>query len=260
MLARHFVTRQATLDNVDAYIVERDYVLAHVVAQLHHSKLGDGISVLFKGGTALRLVYFDSYRYSADLDFTVVGGTIEEAARRIGLAVDAAREFAGFPILELASDNTHVAYIGPLGAATARLVKLDISNEEVVDTVERRVVMSRIWNDLPRPQFVDVYSLEDISAEKLRCVMQRVQCRDLYDLYRIVSGARIDLPMVLGLFERKARVKDLDPNDFRDVFGERVLRYRKLWTKELTGHLTNPPHFDEVVRVARRNLRSTGLI
>ena len=77
------ITRRADADNVPAQTVERDYVLAHTVAAISASA-EQGILV-FKGGTALRLCHFDEYRYSADLDFSVV-----EATRP--------------PILELASD------------------------------------------------------------------------------------------------------------------------------------------------------------
>lgn len=45
---------------------------------------------MFKGGTCLRKCYFETYRFSEDLDFNVVGGGPEEPAdflpvfRRVG--------------------------------------------------------------------------------------------------------------------------------------------------------------------------------
>ena len=72
MLTRHAITRRADHDGVDAAVVERDYVLAHIVAQLHRLQLADGARLVFKGGTALRLVHIGDYRYSADLDFTLI--------------------------------------------------------------------------------------------------------------------------------------------------------------------------------------------
>jgi len=55
---------------------------------------------VFKGGTSLRLVYFEKYRYSADLDFTVVGGGIDAALAALAKVVAAAKEHAGFPYLD----------------------------------------------------------------------------------------------------------------------------------------------------------------
>ena len=72
MLTCHAITRRADADGVDAAIVERDYILAHVVAQLHRATPKDGGTLVFKGGTALRFIHIGDYRYSADLDFTVI--------------------------------------------------------------------------------------------------------------------------------------------------------------------------------------------
>jgi predicted nucleotidyltransferase component of viral defense system len=58
--------------------VERDSILAHVVAQLYHARPQDGGRLVFKGGTALRFVYLPDYRDSAHLDVTVLGGSAEE--------------------------------------------------------------------------------------------------------------------------------------------------------------------------------------
>ena len=80
MLTRHALTRRADTDGVDTPVVERDYVLAHVVAQLHHARPEDGGRLVLKGGTALRFVHLPDYRYSADLDFTVLDGSAEASA------------------------------------------------------------------------------------------------------------------------------------------------------------------------------------
>jgi hypothetical protein len=54
MLTRHAITQRADADGVDAAVAERDYVLAHVIAQLHHAVPADGGRLVFKDGTALR--------------------------------------------------------------------------------------------------------------------------------------------------------------------------------------------------------------
>ena len=74
MLTRHAITQRADADGVDAAVAERDYVLAHFIAQLHHAVPADGGRLVLKGGTALRFPHILDYRYSADLDFTVTGG------------------------------------------------------------------------------------------------------------------------------------------------------------------------------------------
>jgi predicted nucleotidyltransferase component of viral defense system len=177
VLTRHALTRRADTDGVDAAVVERDYVLAHVVAQLHHARPGDGGRLVLKGGTAIRFVHLPDYRYSADLDFTVTDGSAEEAYATVGKVLEAARDHVGFPHLELiGGDKPAISYVGPLGAARPRQIKLDLATNEHVESVEERALL-RVWPDLPDPVPFAVYPIEEIGAEKLRCVIQRVQCR-----------------------------------------------------------------------------------
>jgi len=132
------IARRADTDGVDSAVVERDYVLAHIVGQLHSAKPKDGGRLVFKGGTALRLVHIGEYRYSADLDFSVVRGTAEAAIASVPEVLETAREFAGFPHLELTQANKpKIAYIGPLESRKPREVKLDIATDEYVETVEQ---------------------------------------------------------------------------------------------------------------------------
>jgi hypothetical protein len=105
LITRHRITQRANDDGVDAAVVERDYVLAHIVAQLHRAALTGGGRLVFKGGTALRLVHVGEYRYSADLDFSVLDGTSDEALAALADVVVAAKDHAGFPLLELNAES-----------------------------------------------------------------------------------------------------------------------------------------------------------
>jgi predicted nucleotidyltransferase component of viral defense system len=260
VLTRHAITQRADADGVDTLVAERDYVLAHIIAQLHHAAPADGGRLVFKGGTALRFVHIRNYRYSADLDFSAVDGEPEPGIAAVGEALAAALAHAAFPCLELTGDGKPaISYVGPLGSGKPRLIKLDMTADELVESVDQRT-MRRIWPDLPTPVAFNVYPLEEISAEKLRCIIQRVQCRDLYDLWRLTEDMRVDLDEVLPLFERKARAKGLVPASFHDKFEDRVNRYKRRWTTEMSEHVADPPRFDDVVRAVRRHLRSTALM
>lgn len=260
MLTRFAITRRADDDGVDAAVVERDYILAHIVAQMHRAKPADGGRLVFKGGTALRLVHIGDYRYSADLDFTVIGGIAEEATSAMVQVLEAARRHAGLPLLELIDGDSPIAYVGPLEAAKPRRLKLDISDTEVVETVEQRTILDGIWPDLPNAVPFAVYPIGEITAEKLRCIIQRVQCRDLYDIYRLVEDRDVSLDETRPLFEQKVRAKGLDPATFSKKFDDRIDKYKSRWDQEMSDHLAEPPRFDDVVRVVRRHLRNAGLL
>lgn len=100
MISRAQITRRASEDGVDARVVERDYVLAHVVALIAtHDAQG---ALVFKGGASLRLLHFDEYRYSADLDYSLARGSETEAHEVIRGAFSQPRSEA---ITELALDG-----------------------------------------------------------------------------------------------------------------------------------------------------------
>jgi predicted nucleotidyltransferase component of viral defense system len=260
VLTRHTITKRADDDGVDAAVVERDYILGHVVAQLSLAQPEDGGRLVFKGGTALRFVHIGDYRYSADLDFSVVDGSVEAALGSLNAVLAAAKEHAGLPHLELThGDPPLVSYIGPLEAAKTRSIKLDIAGDEYVDTIDRGTVRE-VWADLPSVAPFDVYSLGDIGAEKLRCVIQRVQCRDLYDLLCLTEDLDVSLEQIRPLFQQKCRAKELDPGLFGDRFEDRMARYRRHWQDEIGALVADVPHFDAVGRVVRRHLRNAALL
>src|SRR5688572_24841438 len=56
---------------LQAQVVEKDYVLGWILAGIYsHAHLGG--TWVFKGGTCLKKCYFETYRFSEDLDFTLI--------------------------------------------------------------------------------------------------------------------------------------------------------------------------------------------
>lgn len=250
------ITARASERGVDAATVERDWVLAHVMSALgEHTEKA---RLVFKGGTALRLVHYPDYRYSADLDFSLTGGTAVEQGYDILAEVLAGvpERAAGLLTITLDTDRTppRIVYTGPLGGE--RAAKLDLATDELVEEVEELPLLA-IYDDVPDSTVV-VYSLTEVASEKLRCIIQRTQCRDLYDIDRL-TGDRdgVDLPEAWQRFERKARHKKIDPNRLPDVLDRRIDTYRRQWNTELEDYVGdgNVPHFDAVERGVRRALR-----
>lgn len=69
------ITRQEIMDvsrefGLGAHIIEKDYVLGWLLDEIsrHNIISKDWI---FKGGTCLKKCYFETYRFSEDLDFTL---------------------------------------------------------------------------------------------------------------------------------------------------------------------------------------------
>jgi predicted nucleotidyltransferase component of viral defense system len=251
MTSKGQITKIASRDGVDARVVERDYVLAHVVALISAQDAAG--TLVFKGGTSLRLLHFDEYRYSADLDYSVVDGSEAKARELIGNALARNRPDT-IAQLELAGDGGGLLYLGPLGAV--RTIKLDLADDELVVNTERRPLLPR-WADVPESSVV-AYTKLEVTAEKLRCILQRRQCRDFLDLDLLLGHE--DPAAAADLFRRKAAHRGLDPATFAEKFEKRVQDYKKHWNEELEQYLGTVPHFDEVERNVRRTLRKAKLI
>lgn len=184
--------------SLDGGVIEKDYLLGWLLAGIaQHPRLAE--TWVFKGGTCLRKCYYETYRFSEDLDFTVVGAGPEAPEdlvpifRSIG---EWLREASG---IEIVVDETsfrrrensrgrpttqgRIAYRGPSEPRQLPKVKLDITSDEVL--VEQMVVRAirHQYTDAPLPgQGVVCYSLVELFGEKLRALSERCRPRDLYDV------------------------------------------------------------------------------
>lgn len=259
MITRGHITQRAHDEQLPAQTIERDYILANVCADIGAL---DDARLVFKGGTLLRLCYFTDYRYSADLDFSAIDGvTAAEAIELVTTAVDACRQRIEAPTLEIADNDSRamwISYVGPLGARP-RKIKLDISDDELVES-HRRLRLHRRWPDLPTDAAIEGYTFDEVGAEKLRCIAERLQCRDLYDLHELLDGQHIDAMEAWDLYLRKA-ANDLTrgrqgtpPREWATVFERRLTVYRDRWDHELGDYLSSAPGFGDVERHSRRHL------
>ena len=70
MIPKNEILELATQANLQPHVVEKDYVLGWLLAGIHqHPDLRE--AWVFKGGTCLKKCFFETYRFSEDLDFTL---------------------------------------------------------------------------------------------------------------------------------------------------------------------------------------------
>lgn len=83
--------RKAKKLGVPVSTVEKDYAISWVLYGLWKSGLWKQLA--FKGGTCIKKVYIEDYRFSEDLDYTLIGTIDVETFREIlGRAVNFANE------------------------------------------------------------------------------------------------------------------------------------------------------------------------
>lgn len=258
MLTLNQLLAIAEKDDVDVTTVERDYVLTHFVQRL--SNLEEAELLTFKGGTALRLVHFPDYRYSADIDLNINDPSHlreEEAFELLAKAADRTQAEVG---ISITVEDGRLSYTGPRNQAKPENVKLDIASDEVTTSSPIREPLVMRYDDQLETLSLPTYSLDESAAEKLRCVMQRLQCRDLFDIHRLLVDEGVDSVTAWAQFETKAAHRDIDPGLFAERWTERVEKYEERWETEMRRYTSVIPHFEKIRREVERALRTLGVI
>jgi predicted nucleotidyltransferase component of viral defense system len=230
MIERQEILSVASELSLSPEVIEKDYVLGWILAGVYADpELAP--AWVFKGGTCLKKCFFETYRFSEDLDFTIGDAGHLEAnllrerfARISGWIRDASgveipEEQLRFDVYrnprEGLSCQGRLYYRGPLGrGGDLPRIKLDLTVDEVLvrPAVERSV--GHPYSDLPSEGLVArCYSFAEIFAEKTRALGERSRPRDLYDvvnLHRLADDTRPPASEVLAILREKCRFKGIE--------------------------------------------------
>jgi len=219
--------------------VEKDYVIGWILrAVSQHPTLSRWV---FKGGTCLKKCFFETYRFSEDLDFTVAAAdplTVESITQGLsGLGAWIERRCGlRLPLSDLKVEHytnprghpsfqAKMAFAGPLEHAPRSLqrVKFDLTQDEViVDTPVLRDVHHG-YDDAAEPAAqVLCYSINEVLAEKTRALVERQgRARDVYDIVNISRNFRNEIAAttVRDVAKKKFEFKGLPPPTVDGIVG-----------------------------------------
>jgi len=198
MIARTAIEERVREWGLSEEVVEKDYVLGWLLWAIG-SEPALNTTWIFKGGTCLKKCFIETYRFSEDLDFTVMPGgpiqandlepVLEKLVQRIydTSGIDC-RERK--PLLKTHSSGLYtegrVYYRGPRNAPMVASVKLDLSaSEKIAHPTVIRKISHAFPDQLPDPANVRCYAFEEIFAEKIRAMGERSRPRDLFDIVNL---------------------------------------------------------------------------
>ncbi len=148
--------------------------------------------------------------------------------------------------------------MGSLGARLSSLLDFG-RNRKVLKPAEFRSIIHEYGEPLDAK--VQVYSLEEIAAEKLRAILQhmkklesrgwgRSRARDYYDLWRVLGTYKDRMDFVgFGNFLRtKCALKNVGFTDEGDFFRDSMLKHvEKTWEQWLGPLVSDLPPFQTVI-------------
>lgn len=241
MINRQEIIDAATRVGLMPSVVEKDYALGWVLAGIGaHPEISQ--SWLFKGGTCLKKCFFETYRFSEDLDFTlldaahldaqfltrVFGEISEWVNERTGLELP--RDLQQFDVYTnprgSPSCQGRLSYRGPISPRSGGLprVKLDLTADEVVALPAVRVPVFHPYSDEPDGGItVLAYAYEEVFGEKVRALAERTRPRDLYDVVHLFrnESALPAAARVLDVLRQKCAFKGIDIPSFGSLLPHR---------------------------------------
>lgn len=255
-------------------IVEKDYALSYLLAgiakqdQLTHS-------LVFKGGTALKKIFFGDYRFSVDLDFSTINAPKNQALEdALQSAMTISHELLSnygpfelqlkrFPEREphptgQEAFNINVKF--PWHRSALCTIKVEITHDEpVILSPEYKSILHGYDEELSCT--VATYHIEEIIAEKLRALLQthkrlitrgwnRPRARDYYDLWSVLKNysSAVDNARLVDMLNKKCQHRDVTYKIIDDFFTpELVKEAHQHWQATLGNLVTGLPECDAVL-------------
>ena len=241
--------------------IEKDYVLTWVLHSIAASPLQGKLA--FKGGTAIKKMYVPEYRFSEDLDFTVLDSettndTLESATESLfpWLKQKANLVLAIRRVDVHSSGNPtfYLNYVGPLqGDITSRFLKVDFTRDETLAYPLSSLPIQSTYSDLQnRESVLQVYSPEEILVEKLRSLLTRTEPRDLYDVHYMLTNQMVNVDTMVFNMAPKFTSKGFEIDDLKTILAKRQATFNQLWNGRLNGQVPEVPSLDTVIRETKR--------
>jgi predicted nucleotidyltransferase component of viral defense system len=257
---------------VPANTVDKDYVLGHFLNSFYSFEKHRQIFV-FKGGTCLRKCYFPNYRFSEDLDFTLLDKSflidksfLEQIAIRCEVVtgirfwvrdVEKKRfrnEEKGYKcVIHFWGANHSRNEMPPPKERWQTKIEIDISFDEEILSPLNHTKIIHLYSDQDKISALEipVYALTEILLEKVRAFYQRSYKapRDFYDVWYLLKNASFEnWKNISMMLQRKCAFKNkvIDATIFKD---EDVLKsVSRSWNNSIAHHLPKQ-HLPELSEV-----------
>ena len=261
MIDKREILDHAAATGLNPHVVEKDYVLGWLLWGVANHEATDR-NWIFKGGTCLKKCFFETYRFSEDLDFTLTDASNldENFLRQVFADVaDAVYDRTGIEVPADAqrfdiyrnprghtSCQARIPYRGPVSPRSMPRVKFDLTADELVVLPPVRLRVFHPYSDEP-PDGISVssYAYEEAFAEKTRALGERARPRDLYDVVNLFRriDARPKAAVLFDVLRQKCAFKDVEPPAYDRLEPSRAL-LEGSWSQMLGHQLRMLPPFE----------------
>jgi predicted nucleotidyltransferase component of viral defense system len=265
MIDKEEILIEAKRRSLDPSIIEKDYVIGWLLRGIYQiEQIQD--SWIFKGGTSIKKCYFSDYRFSEDLDFSLLNTTRDSLQNLQAILSESAAwvyEHSGieipFSAIEIEIYETplgreaiqaKVTYNGPLRRKTNfPRIKLDLTlHEKIVLEPEKRLIFHP-YSDRPQDLIqARCYPFEELFAEKIRALAERTRPRDIYDVIHLYQSREKlkSKELLLHILKEKCKFKGISLPDLQAIEARlNVQNLNSEWERMLAHQLPSLGPFGE---------------
>jgi len=244
------VQRLALKNNVSPEIIEKDYFIELLL--FYFSKNNSLCeNLVFRGGTALKKVYFPRYRFSEDLDFVI------DSKKEINVYQDVIIQIlqkisSDYPIkidkrsmFERDRLQLFIIYDIIPDIKGIKELKVDILKDYYIPKHERKRLIFTYPEFENKNSILEAYALESVICDKIGRILDvDNEPRDLYDLWYLLK-LNLDIKIIKKEFKNKYGYKIIIPNLLREIVKD---DYRQNWGNRLIYQIFDLPDFNIVIK------------
>ena len=244
------VQRLSLKNNVSPEIIEKDYLIELVL--FYFSKSSSLCeNFVFRGGTALKKVYFPEYRFSEDLDFVIdsqkeikvyqeiIIQILQKISTDYPIKIDK-RSMFGRDRLQL-----FIIYDIIPDIKGIKELKVDILRDYYIPKHERKRLLFSYPEFENKNLILETYALESVICDKIGRILDvDNEPRDLYDLWYLLK-LNLDINIIRKEFKNKFGYEILIPNLLREIVKD---DYKQNWENRLIYQIFDLPDFNMIIK------------
>ncbi len=251
MLEKKDLKKISAIAGVPPDIVEKDIALSVALIKIAQSNLTE--KIIFKGGTAIRKIYFEHARFSEDLDFSIQTGITKNVILSEFTKLFSNTTMHGIQFSEVKEEKTtaglklRIKFFGPLEYWQS--IRIDCNFRE---NLVQKPINGKIIDTYHLGHYIiPTMPLEEIFAEKMHALSSRAAPRDLYDIaFLLKNNVQLDSSLVekkLAYYGEKFDKIKIEKN---------IDEMRINWKRDLERLLKPLPEYEKTAHQVKQALHA----
>jgi uncharacterized protein len=248
MITYSQIQRLAAKQGLPEEIIEKDYLVELVLFCFAKDEFFKE-RLVFRGGTALKKVYFPSYRFSEDLDFLIDEiENLRECEQRIDKLLATVNSEYPFRLnkrSEISKDRLQffILYDIFTEIKAVKELKVDILRDSLIPSYQTRRVLYSYQEFEKANLSLKTYKLEAVVSDKISRILDvDDEPRDIYDLWYLLK-LEVDIARIKEELKKRYGYDIYLPNLLTEITKE---VYKRNWQIRLEKQIPNLPRYETI--------------